>query len=191
MLPTLATRVKHKLQIKNPNCVAFDLIFGCPGWIQGILQASAFIKSGMAKRCLVIGSETLSRVVDVHDRDSMIYSDGAGAAIIEGSDDHTGLLSYENATYANEEANFLYFGNSFNKSLDKDVKYIKMHGRKIYEFALNNVPLAMKKCLDKSGLKITDIKKVLIHQANEKMDEAIVSRFYKLYDEKCQLELCL
>lgn len=184
MLPSLATRVKNKLQIKNPKCVAFDILFGCPGWIEGVLQANAYIKSGMAKRCLVIGSETLSRVVDDHDRDSMIYSDGAGATVIEASDDESGLLNYESATYAIDEANYLFFGKSFNKDLDPDTRYIKMYGRKIYEFALNNVPTAMKSCLDQSGLKIEDVKKILIHQANEKMDEAIVNRFYKLYDAK-------
>lgn len=183
-VPSIATRVKHKLQIQNPKCVAYDILFGCPGWIEGVLQANAFIKSGMAKRCLVIGAETLSRVVDPHDRDSMIYSDGAGATIIEANDDNSGLLSYENATYSFEEANFLYFGNSFNKDLDPDVRYIKMFGRKIYEFALSRVPQAMKECLDKSGISIDEVKKILIHQANEKMDEAIVSRFYKLYDRK-------
>lgn len=182
MLPSLATRVKNKLQIKNPKCVAYDILFGCPGWIEGVLQANAFIKSGMAKRCLVIGSETLSRVVDAHDRDSMIYSDGAGAAIIEASDDETGMLAYESATYANDEANYLFFGKSYNPELDPDTRYIKMYGRKIYEFALNQVPVAMKSCLDKSGLDIDDVKKILIHQANEKMDEAIIHRFYKLYD---------
>ncbi|MEY4522672.1 MAG: hypothetical protein RIT10_1857 [Bacteroidota bacterium] len=181
MLPSLATRVKHKLQIQNPKCVAYDLLFGCPGWIEGVLQANAFIKSGMAKRCLVIGGETLSRVVDDHDRDSMIYSDGAGASIIEASDDASGMLSYESATFANDEAGYLFFGKSYNTDLDPDTKYIKMYGRKIYEFALSNVPSAMKSCLDKSGLGIDDVKKILIHQANEKMDEAIVHRFYKLY----------
>ena len=183
-VPSLATRVKHKLQIKNPKCVAYDILFGCPGWIEGVLQANAFIKSGMAKRCLVIGAETLSRVVDKHDRDSMIYSDGAGASILEACEDNEGLLSYESATFAHDEANYLYFGNSFNKDLDSDVRYIKMHGRKIYEFALSQVPQAMKSCLDKSGIPIGDIKKVLIHQANEKMDEAIVHRFYKLYHQE-------
>jgi 3-oxoacyl-[acyl-carrier-protein] synthase-3 len=79
--------------------VSHTTSFGCPGWIEGVLQANAFIKSGMAKRCFS-GSETLSRVVDAHDRDSMIYSDGAGASIIEASDDETGMLSYESATYA-------------------------------------------------------------------------------------------
>ena len=183
MIPSLATRVKQKLQIKNPKCVAYDILFGCPGWIEGVLQANAFIKSGMAKRCLVIGAETLSRVVDPHDRDSMIYSDGAGATIIETSDDETGMLSYENATYSYEEANYLFYGKSYNQNLDEDTRYIKMYGRKIYEFALSNVPAAMKSCLDKSGLGIDDVKKILIHQANEKMDEAIIHRFYKLYDK--------
>jgi 3-oxoacyl-[acyl-carrier-protein] synthase-3 len=181
MLPSLATRVKNKLQIQNPKCVAYDLLFGCPGWIEGVLQANAFIKSGMAKRCLVIGGETLSRVVDDHDRDSMIYSDGAGASIIEASNDESGMLSYESATYSNDEAGYLFFGKSYNPNLDPDTKYIKMYGRKIYEFALSNVPAAMKSCLDKSGLGIDDVKKILIHQANEKMDEAIVHRFYKLF----------
>jgi len=113
-VPSLASRVKHKLKIKNPKCVAYDILFGCPGWIEGVLQANAYIKSGMAKRCLVIGAETLSRVIDAHDRDSMIYSDGAGASIIEASDDDSGMLAYESATFAYEEANYLFFGNSFN-----------------------------------------------------------------------------
>lgn len=182
-VPSLATRVKHKLQIKNPKCVAYDILFGCPGWIEGVLQANAFIKSGMAKRCLVIGAETLSRVVDKHDRDSMIYADGAGAAIIESTANNEGVLAFDSATFAFEEANYLFFGNSFDKSSGTEVRYIKMLGRKIYEFALKNVPLAMKECLDNSGIKIEEVKKILIHQANEKMDEAIVNRFYKLYDK--------
>lgn len=181
VVPSLATRVKHKLQIKNPRCVAYDILFGCPGWVEGVMQANAFILSGMAKRCLVIGAETLSRVVDAHDRDSMIYSDGAGATIIEASEDETGMLSYESATFANEESRYLFLGKSYNPEWDPDLKYIKMFGRKIYEFALSQVPQAMKSCLDKSGLAIDDVKKILIHQANEKMDEAIIHRFYKLY----------
>jgi len=182
-VPTLASRVKQKLRIKNPYCVAYDMLFGCPGWVEGVIQAQAYIKSGMAKKCLVIGAETLSRVVDIHDRDSMIYSDGAGATVIEATEEEGGIISHASATYATDEADYLYFGNSFNKDLDADVRYIKMHGRKIYEFALNNVPNAMKLCLEKSGYEITDVKKVLIHQANEKMDEAIIHRFFKLYNQ--------
>ena len=189
MIPSLATRVKSKLRIKNPKCVAYDILFGCPGWIEGVLQANAFIKSGMAKKVLVIGAETLSRVVDQHDRDSMIYADGAGATIIESTETNDGILAFESATFAYDEADYLFFGASFNKNLDQDIKYIKMHGRKIYEFALTNVPNAMKECLDNSGIDITDVKKILIHQANEKMDEAIVNRFYKLYDQNTPVDI--
>ena len=183
MLPSLASKTKHNLGIKNPKCVAYDVLFGCPGWVEGVIQATAFIKAGMAKKCLVIGAETLSRVVDPHDRDSMIYSDGAGATILEASEEKGGILAHESASFTYDEANYLFFGNSFNKTHDPNVRYIKMHGRKIYEFALSNVPKAMAECLDASGIKIDQIKKILIHQANEKMDEAIIQRFYKLYNQ--------
>ena len=183
MLPSLASKVKYNLRIKNPKCVAYDMLFGCPGWVEGVIQATAFIKSGMAKKCLVIGAETLSRVTDPHDRDSMIYSDGAGATIIEATENEGGILAHESATFTYDEANYLFFGGSFNKNLDPDVRYIKMHGRKIYEFALSNVPKAMKECLDSCGIDISNLKKILIHQANEKMDEAIIQRFYKLYGQ--------
>ena len=183
-VPSIASRVKHLLQIKNPKCVGYDLLFGCPGWIEGVVQANAFIKAGIAKRCLVIGTETLSRVVDNHDRDSMIYSDGSGAVVVEESKDDSGIIAHESATYALDEAHFIYFGETNNLDSTSQRRYIKMYGRKIYEFALTNVPLALKSCLEKSGYNINDVKKILIHQANEKMDEAIVKRFYKLHDMK-------
>lgn len=182
-VPSLASRVKNLLKIKNNFCVAYDVLFGCPGWIEGVIQANAFIRSGIAKKCLVIGAETLSRVVDIHDRDSMIYADGAGAVILESNDiDDSGIKSHLSASYTLNEKDFLYFGKSYNNECCPDTKYIKMDGRKIYEFALSNVPDAMKKCLDDSGYSINDLSKIIIHQANEKMDEAIVERFYQLYN---------
>ena len=180
-VPSIASRIKHKLQIKNPSCVAYDILFGCPGWIEGMIQANAFINAGIAKKCLIIGTETLSRVVDKNDRDSMIFSDGAAAVILEKTNDKGGVLSHESATHALEESNYIFFGESFNTNDSSKNKYIKMLGRKIYEFALINVPSAMKVWLDKSKVDITKVKKILIHQANEKMDEAIIKRFYKLY----------
>jgi 3-oxoacyl-[acyl-carrier-protein] synthase-3 len=112
----------------------------------------------------------------------MIFSDGAGATVIEKTDDDDGgILAHDTGSFTYDEVDYLYFGKSNNKELTEDTRYIKMDGRKIYEFSLNNVPNAMKECLEKSGIPITDVKKILIHQANEKMDEAIVKRFYKLY----------
>ena len=184
MLPSIASRVKYNLKIKNNNCVAYDVIFGCPGWVQGLIQADAFIKAGLAKKCLIIGSETLSRVVDPFDRDSMIYSDGAGACVLEkNTTEAKGILAYADQSYTLNEAYYLFYGSSYNPNEIQTTNYIKMHGRKIYEFALTNVPVAMKSALDKSGVEIDQIKKILIHQANEKMDEAIIHRFYKLYEK--------
>ncbi|EDM44208.1 3-oxoacyl-(acyl carrier protein) synthase [unidentified eubacterium SCB49] len=182
-VPSLASRVKHKLKIQNPYCVGYDILFGCPGWVEGMIQAHAYIKAGMAKRCLVIGAEALSRVVDPHDRDSMIYSDGAGATVVEATDEtDVGYISHKSATYAYDEAHFIFFGETNNQEITDRRRYIKMYGRKIYNFALVNVPNAMKTTLDESGIDISQLKKIFIHQANEKMDEAIIKRFYKLYD---------
>jgi len=183
MVPSIASRVKHLLKIKNPSCTAFDVIFGCPGWIQGVLQAYAQIQAGMINNALIIGADTLSRVVDHADRDSMIYADGAGAIVLEKKTEteKRGILSWGSKTFTLDEAYFLFYGEGYHPEKPNKDLFIKMHGRKIYEFAITQVPQAMKEVIDESGHSITDLKKILIHQANEKMDEAIVKRFYRLY----------
>ena len=181
-IPAIASRVKNQLGIKNPACVAYDILFGCPGWIQGVIQADAFIKSGMARKCLVIGAETLSRVVDTHDRDSMIFSDGAGACIVEYSEDsNTGILASSVQSHCDDETYFLYLGKSYHPEGEEATRYIKMKGRKVYEYAIKNVPIAMKECIEKAGVDIHDVKKFFLHQANEKMDEGFIKALFKLY----------
>jgi 3-oxoacyl-[acyl-carrier-protein] synthase-3 len=182
-VPSLAARIKHNLGIANPYCIAYDILFGCPGWIQGLIHAEAFIKTGMAKRCLVIGTETLSRVTDLHDRDSMIYADGAGACVVDvvESEKKEGILSSVAASYSKDEAYYIYLGPSNNEDTDSKVRYLKMYGKKIYEFALTYVPEAMKACLAKADAEIHEVKKIFIHQANEKMDFEIIKRFYRLF----------
>lgn len=181
MLPSLASRVKHRLGIKNPKCICYDMIFGCPGWIEAVIQAKAFIGSNMAKNCLVIGAEALSRVVDHNDRDSMIFADGAGACIVSATEENRGILAHSSATLANDEAFYLYFGKGNCATPGDDTRYIKMLGRKVYELAVVEVPKAMAECLDQAGVSIQELKKVFLHQANEKMDEAMVKRLYRHY----------
>lgn len=183
-VPSIASRVKHRLGIVNPSCIAFDVLFGCPGWILALMQADAFFKAGMAKKALVIGTETLSRVIDKHDRDSMIFSDGAGAVILEYKESGGGILSSGALSHTGEETGFLYMGQSSYPSYKPGTKFMKMKGRKVYEYALKFVPQAMKECFDKTGMDISELKKIFIHQANEKMDEAIVEAFYKLYEKE-------
>ncbi len=184
MVPSLASKVKYSLGIKNPYCVAYDLPFGCPGWLQGVIQASYFIRSGDATSALVIGSETLSRVCDPHDRDSMIYADGAGATILQAGnpDSDSGILSHAARTDTETQVHYLNMDRSYNDNGD-DTLYLKMDGRKLYQYALSNVPGLVKESIEKAGLHLRDIDKVLIHQANEKMDEAILQRLFKLYGE--------
>jgi 3-oxoacyl-[acyl-carrier-protein] synthase-3 len=187
VLPALASRVKHDLGIKNPNCVAYDILFGCPGWVQGVIQADTYFKAGVAKKVLVVGTETLSRVLDDYDRDSMIFSDGAGAAVLEAKPEtgaKSGILSWSVQSHCTEEAYYLFLGKSNHPDADSRVRYIKMKGRKVYEYAMEHVPVAMKDCLDKAGIPVTDLKKIFIHQANEKMDEGIIRRLYRLYGIK-------
>lgn len=183
-MPALAARVKHALKIKNASCIPYDILFGCPGWIQGVIQADAFFKAGIAKKCLIIGTETLSRVLDVYDRDSMIFSDGAGACVLEAKESAAngrGILGSSAQSHSEDELSYLQMGKSYYPDSDPRIRYIKMRGRKVYEYAMKHVPEAMKICLDKSGIGIDELKKVFIHQANEKMDEAIIKELYKLY----------
>jgi len=183
-IPAIASRIKQSLGIRNASCIAYDILFGCPGWVQGMIHTDAFFKAGIAKKSLVIGTETLSRVIDVYDRDSMIFSDGAGAVVVEamtGDDSNSGILGTAAQSHCNDETFYIYLGKSNFPDSDPRVRYIKMKGRKVYEYAMKYVPLAMKECLDKSGVHISEVKKVFIHQANEKMDEGIIKAFYRLY----------
>ncbi len=186
ILPTLASRVKQKLNIKNPNTVAYDITFGCPGWTQAMIQANYYIKSGDAKSALVIGADTLSRMMDPHDRDSMIFADGAGAALIEAveSDEPVGILKHVTRTDTEEHLDLLQMGDSYNPELKHDHLYLKMLGRRLYNYALTYVPILAKDCLDKNNMSLSDVNKVLIHQANAKMDEAILKRIYRLYGKR-------
>ena len=185
IVPSLAARVKLKLGIENPDTVAYDLPFGCPGWLQATIQADYFIKSGDAKKVLVVGADVLSRVSDPHDRDSMLYSDGAGAVVMEAkhSKKPIGILAHKTRSDALLYSQMLYMGKSYkqDENSNGDV-FLKMNGRKLYQYAIEKVPQAINECLSKINIHLKDIKKVLIHQANGKLDDAILKRLYKLYD---------
>ena len=187
LVPSLAARVKHKLGIANPETIAYDMIFGCPGWLEALIQANYFLRSGDAKRALVIGADVLSRISDPYDRDGMIYADGAGAVILEARacDKPAGVLAHKTRSDTLEHSQMLYMGPSYHaENGQEDALFLKMHGRKLYQYALETVPQALKACLEKSGISLDEIKTVLIHQANGKMDDAILKRLYELHGMK-------
>ena len=186
ILPSLANKVKGKLNLKNPACICHDVVSGYPSWTQSMIVADAYIRSETFKKGVVVGADVLSRLSDPHDRDSMIYADGAGATVVEGvwSEEPIGILSHSSRSDSIPYANLLTLGGSLNPDFEGDDLYIKMAGHKLYVYALSHVPGVVKDSLDKAGLDLHDIKKVLIHQANEKMDEAILKGVFKLYKEK-------
>src|ERR1051325_6148411 len=180
LVPALAARVKSKLRITNPKTVAVDVVFGCPGWLQGVIMCDAMIRAGDIKRAMVIGADTLSRISDPHDRDSLIYADGAGATILEARDTSDGILAHAVRSDTIEHSGMLFMGPSYKEEVFLEALFLKMEGRKLYKYALQTVAGAMKQCLDAAGIAIGEGKKILIHQANGKMDEAICAAFYAL-----------
>ena len=183
-VPSLAARVKQALDIANPRCVAYDLPFGCAGWLQGIIQADYFLRSGDAKRALVIGAETLSRVSDPCDRDSMLYSDGAGAAILEArtGDDSIGVLAHATRSDAHKHASLMWMGPSYDPDHGGHDLYLKMRGRKLYEYAVTTVPGLIRENLGDVGMTLDDVATILVHQANTKMNGTILDRLFQLED---------
>lgn len=190
-IPPLSSRVKNKLGIKNPQTIAYDIIFGCPGWLQGVIQANSFLKSGDAKRAMVIGVETLEKVSDPHDIDSMIYAEGAGAGIFESieSSEPVGILSHAFRSDTFEHSNLLHMSRSYNPNYEGKELFLKMDGHALYEYALKFVPGVVKESLDRARLSLKDVKKLFLHQANGKMDGTIAKRLFNLYDEKISEEV--
>lgn len=190
IMPSLSAKVKHNLGITNGKCKPYDMVFGCPGWIEGMIMGHQFIQAGIAKNVLVVGSETMSRVIDPHDRNAMIFADGAGAAIISKteSDKKTGVLAHSTQSDTQEELNYLINGPSLNPDYRGSKLKIRMTGRKVYEYGLKNVPKLIKEMIDEAGFSLLDVDKILIHQANAKMDYAIIDRLFKLYGEKSNHE---
>lgn len=184
-VPSIAAKVKNMLKIKNPNCIAKDVIFGCPGWLQGVIEADQAIKLGSAKTVMVIGSETLSRVCDPHDRDSMIFSDGAGAVILQEmeSEELSGVLSYDNRSDTNL-ANTIFNSKSYKEGYKSDELFIHMNGHEVFKYAISMVPQVVKNSIDAAGLELDDIDKILIHQANEKLDHKIGQNLFRLYGRR-------
>ena len=184
LVPALAARVKARLRIANPAAAAFDIVFGCPGWLQGVIVCDAMIRAGDIRRAMVIGADTLSRVSDPHDRDSLIYADGAGAVILEGreANEPVGILAHAVRSDTLDHSTMLVMGPSYNEGVFLEAIFLKMEGRRLYKYALQNVAGAIKQCLDEARVPLADVNKVLIHQANGKMDEAILGALYDLYE---------
>ncbi len=181
-VPNMAACLKHAIKSTNHNCFAFDILFGCPGWVQGIIQAHQIINAGDAEHVLVLGLEVASRLVDPHDLDSMIFADGCGAAVISKSESAAaGIISYATFSHAQDDLRSIYIDKSLKPNEGSGPCYLHMNGKEVYRYATTWLPQVIKKALDKAQMDVDDVDMFLFHQANGKMLAAIANNLAGLY----------
>jgi 3-oxoacyl-[acyl-carrier-protein] synthase-3 len=181
-VPNMAAVLKHELHSTNHDCFAYDMLFGCPGWLQGIIQAHQAIRCGDAEHVLVTGLEVASRMLDPHDPDSMILADGCGACVVSRSDEGgKGLISYSTFSHAMDDNRIIYLGPSLKPDVEGSC-YFHMNGRAVYKYATEWVPKVIKAALGKANLIVGEVDIFLLHQANAKMLEAIAANLAELCD---------
>jgi 3-oxoacyl-[acyl-carrier-protein] synthase III len=184
-VPNLAAHLKHHLKIEQYDCFAYDILFGCPGWVQAVIQAKQYLADNdEAQNVLVVGLEIASRMLDPHDLDSMILADGCGACIVaRGHAETKGILSYKTYSHAQTDIACIYLGESYSKEVEGHGLF-KMNGRDVYKYATTWVPKVIKQALDKAGKTLDDVDMFLFHQANGKMLAAIAQNIAAIYDHK-------
>lgn len=178
--PATACLVADRLGAKN--AAAFDLEAGCTGFIYGVATASQFIASGMYKTVLVIGGETLSKVLNWEDRSTCIlFGDGAGAAVLRPVEEGFGFLSFElgsdgsGGKLLSQPAGGSQCPASL-ETIEKNLHTIQMEGKEVYKFAVRIMGEASVKVLEKAGLSKNDVDLLVPHQANIRIVDAAVRR---------------
>ncbi|HEY9085742.1 MAG TPA: beta-ketoacyl-ACP synthase III [Candidatus Tyrphobacter sp.] len=160
---------------------AFDVSIACSGFIYGLTVASGLVRSGVYRRIMLIGAETLSKITNKQDRaTAILFGDGAGAVVLEACEpDADGFLSAElGADGSTPEKLFQQAGGSRrpvdHAAVDAGLQYIQMQGREVFKFAVTNMVSATDIALAKAGLKRHDIDFLVPHQANRRIIDAAV-----------------
>jgi 3-oxoacyl-[acyl-carrier-protein] synthase-3 len=188
--PSVSCLVQAK--IGAVNAVAFDIGAACSGFVFGLSTADKFIKSGVYKNALVIGSEVLSKYLDFEDRGTcVLFGDGAGGAFLERSEEG-GILAED---MGSDGARGLSLTSGFRNVVSPYCEgerfihsFIEMDGREIFDFATRTVPKSVEALIEKAGISVDDIDIVVPHQANARIVQ-IVARKLKIPMEKFYLNM--
>jgi len=185
--PATACFIQQALEVKD--IPAFDISAACSGFIYGLTIGSQFIQNNIYRRVLVIGAETLSRFTDYQDRSSCIlFGDGAGAAVLEATDDDRGVL-YSVMKTDGAGWDFIHVpgGGSRSPAGEQTIAarqhYIKMRGRDVYKFAVEKMQWLLGDCMAKCNLKADDIDLVVPHQVNIRIIESAASKMHLPMDK--------
>jgi 3-oxoacyl-[acyl-carrier-protein] synthase-3 len=162
--PSTACLLQARLGVRH--CPAFDIQAACSGFIYGLSVADQYIKSGMVKTALVVGSEVYSRVLDWSDRSTcVLFGDGAGAVLLTASDD-PGVFS----THIHADGRYqdlLYLPNHHVAATDPlESRYLKMEGNEVFKIAVNTLGDIVNETLEANGLPLSAIDWLVPHQAN-------------------------
>lgn len=170
--PSVATKVQAKLGIKN--AAAFDVQAVCSGFVYGLTVADNFIKSGGAKTVLVIGAESMSKIVDWSDRNTcVLFGDGAGAVVVQATQDHEGIIACQINSDGCQES-ILYADGGVASTQTAGV--MKMLGREVFKHAVEKMSKTLVDLLEISKYKTEDVDWIIPHQANARILDSIATK---------------
>lgn len=174
LTPPVSSQVQHML---GADCPAFVLTTGCTGWLYGVATATQFIETGAYNTILVVGAEVISRFLDYSDRTTaVLFGDGAGACILQASDEPTGMLSYELGSDGSQSEHlWLRVGGSeypATRPLPDGINAIHMNGREVFKFATRTLGRTMRNVLREANMDANDIDMYIPHQANARIIES-------------------
>ena len=174
--PSTACEIQNALGAVNAT--AFDISAACAGFLFGLGIVDAYMKAGTVRTALVVGAETLSKMMDWTDRSTcVLFGDGAGAAVVRS--DESGIMSMVQGSDGARGNALTCEGRRVNnpyKKNDTSLDYTKMNGQEVYKFAVKTVPKSIEEALLKANVKADDVKYFLLHQANLRIIEAVAKR---------------
>ena len=187
---TPSTACEVQAALGADKAVAFDVNAACSGFMFALHTADAYFKAGIYKTALVLGAETLSKIMDWNDRSTcVLFGDGAGAAVLRAEE--TGLLAYDQGSDGAKGMVLACKNRLNNNPLVKnptDLQYTYMDGQEVYKFAVTTVPASIKKVLDEAGLSVEDIDYFALHQANIRIIQSVAKRL-KVSEDKFPISL--
>lgn len=178
LMPSTATIIQNKLKAKN--AAAFDISAACSGFIYALTVAHQFLSTGFYKNALVVGAETITKFIDFTDRNTcVLFGDGAGAVVLKGCKQGLGIINSYIMSNGNNFITIPAGGSAMpcsTEALEGRQQFVKMDGREVYKFGVKVVPDALTELLNKCKLKISDIDKIIFHQANVRIIDAVCAK---------------
>ena len=188
---TPACACEVQAAIGADKAVAFDINAACSGFMFALNIANAYIQAGIYRTALILGAETLSKVIDWEDRSTcVLFGDGAGAAVVR-ADETYGLLAFDQGSDGTKGDVLACPGRTNNNPLiktDQTLRYVHMDGQEVYKFAVTTVPASLQKTIEEAGLTPGDIDYFALHQANIRIIQSVSKRLH-VSDDKFPISL--